>query len=159
MNFDAPVPGESLTETPGNAAWEHPPQFTKLQDAMNFVYTQMMRPRSTQQLIAMLDARVPAEAIAKTVLFTGFAQGQWTPDLMILMAKPVIQLIVAIGTRAGVKVKIGMPNRYKKPAYPELARVKAMTEPATEKNLAPVMKVLDEAAAGLMARPTATGVM
>ena len=24
--FDAPVPGQSLTDTPGNAPWEHPPQ-------------------------------------------------------------------------------------------------------------------------------------
>ena len=26
--FDAPVPGQSLTDKPGNAAWEHPPEFT-----------------------------------------------------------------------------------------------------------------------------------
>ena len=24
--FDAPIPGQSLTDTPGNAPWEHPPQ-------------------------------------------------------------------------------------------------------------------------------------
>ena len=23
--FDAPIPWQSLTDTPGNAAWEHPP--------------------------------------------------------------------------------------------------------------------------------------
>ena len=26
--FEAPIPGQSLTDTPGNAPWEHPPQFT-----------------------------------------------------------------------------------------------------------------------------------
>ena len=26
--FDAPVPGQSLTDTPGNFPWEHPPQYT-----------------------------------------------------------------------------------------------------------------------------------
>ena len=24
--FDAPIPGQSLTNEPGNAPWEHPPQ-------------------------------------------------------------------------------------------------------------------------------------
>ena len=36
-SFDAPVPGESLTNTPGNAAWEHPPTYAKAEDALEFV--------------------------------------------------------------------------------------------------------------------------
>ena len=28
--FDAPVPGQSLTDTPGNYPWEHPPLYTCL---------------------------------------------------------------------------------------------------------------------------------
>ena len=31
--FDAPVPGQSLTDKPGNSAWEHPPQFTSTDEA------------------------------------------------------------------------------------------------------------------------------
>ena len=36
--FDAPVPGQSLTDTPGNYPWEHPPQFTDLNEAAEFVW-------------------------------------------------------------------------------------------------------------------------
>ena len=38
--FDAPIPGESLTDTPGNAKWEHPPQFTKVEEASEYIIYQ-----------------------------------------------------------------------------------------------------------------------
>ena len=31
--FDTPIPGQSLTDVPGNGPWEHPPQFTNIDDA------------------------------------------------------------------------------------------------------------------------------
>ena len=31
--FDSPVPGQSLTDTPGNYPWEHPPQFVDPEEA------------------------------------------------------------------------------------------------------------------------------
>ena len=31
--FDAPIPGQSLTDEPGNYPWEHPPQYTNPEEA------------------------------------------------------------------------------------------------------------------------------
>ena len=36
--FDAAIPGQSLTDNPGNGAWEHPPQFSDIEDATDYVY-------------------------------------------------------------------------------------------------------------------------
>ena len=36
--FDAPVPGQGLTDTPGNYPWEHPPQFTDTGEAADYVW-------------------------------------------------------------------------------------------------------------------------
>ena len=36
--FDAPIPGQSLTDEPGNYPWEHPPQFASVEEATDFVY-------------------------------------------------------------------------------------------------------------------------
>ena len=36
--FDAPIPGQSLTDRPGNAAWEHPPQFTGPNEALEYIH-------------------------------------------------------------------------------------------------------------------------
>ena len=31
--FDTPIPGQSLTDTPGNYPWEHPPQYPTMEEA------------------------------------------------------------------------------------------------------------------------------
>ena len=39
--FDAPIPGQSLTDTPGNAKWEHPPQFVKVDEAAEYIWDRL----------------------------------------------------------------------------------------------------------------------
>ena len=39
--FDAPVPGQSLTDTPGNARWEHPPEYTDVEEASEYVWERL----------------------------------------------------------------------------------------------------------------------
>ncbi len=36
--FDAPIPGQSLTNTPGNYPCEHPPQYTNLGERTEYVW-------------------------------------------------------------------------------------------------------------------------
>lgn len=103
-NFDAPIPGQSLTDTPGNHPWEKPPRFAKIDEALDTLFDKLMEPEKTAEMLALLDAGVPAKSLTEATLFSGFANGQWTPDLAILMAKPVYAMIHAIGERAGVKV-------------------------------------------------------
>ena len=33
--FDAPIPGQSLTDEPGNAPWEKPAQYDTVEEATN----------------------------------------------------------------------------------------------------------------------------
>jgi hypothetical protein len=103
--FSAPVPGESLTSTPQNMVFEKPPQFTDLETATEFIWEQLNKRGSMLKLLAMLDKQVPVDGIVKTILFSGFASGKWTPDLAILMAKPIIAMVMAIGRGAGIKLR------------------------------------------------------
>ena len=36
--FDAPIPGQSLTDEPGNYPWEHAPQTASIEEATDYVY-------------------------------------------------------------------------------------------------------------------------
>ena len=101
--FDAPVPGQSMTDKPGSAAWEHPPQYTNTADAADFVWDQLTTPEFAEQVIAMLDAGVPVEAIGRVILFGRFTEGKWTPDVAFIIAEPVMKMIVAVGVQGGVK--------------------------------------------------------
>ena len=101
--FDAPVPGQSMTDKPGNAAWEHPPQYTNTAEAADFIWDQLSSPEFSEQVIAMLDAGIPIEAITRVILFGGFTTGKWTPDVAFIIAEPVMKMIVAVGMQGGVK--------------------------------------------------------
>ena len=98
--FDAAIPGQSLTNEPGNAAWEHPPQFTDVDSAMNFIMEQLSNQMMNQQILLMLKNNIPVEAIARLIVFGGFVEGKWTVDLGVLLSPLVLQVIASIGMRA-----------------------------------------------------------
>ena len=52
--FDAPIPGQGLTDEPGNYPWEHPPQFTDPDEAAEFVWDRLHRPEFMEQVIAIM---------------------------------------------------------------------------------------------------------
>ena len=105
--FDTPVPGQSLTDTPGNYPWEHPPQYTDTSEAADFVWDRLHRPEFAEQVIAMLDAGIPVEAIGRIIIFNGFMEGKWTPDVAMLIAEVVFKQIMAMGIRAEIpKMKL-----------------------------------------------------
>ena len=101
--FDAPVPGQGLTDKPGNFPWEHPTQYTDTMEASEYIWDRMTQPLFVKQIIAMLDAGIPVEAIARIVVFSGFTEGKWTPDVGFMLAETVVKMVATIGFTAGVK--------------------------------------------------------
>ena len=110
-DFDAPIPGQSLTDKPGNAAWEHPPQFTDTAEASEYIWDKLTHPDYVKQVIAMLDAGIPVEALCRIIIFAGFTEGKWTPDVGFMLAEVVIKMIATIAVKSGVKkFKISMQD-------------------------------------------------
>ena len=101
--FDAPVPGQGLTDKPGNYPWEHPPEYTDTMEASEWVWDKLTEPLFAQQVIGMLDAGVPVEAIARIVIFSGFTEGKWSPDVGFMLAETVVKMVATIGFTGGVK--------------------------------------------------------
>ncbi len=101
--FDAPIPGQSLTDTPGNFPWEHPPQFTDLDKAAEHVWETLHDEIKLEQVILILKSGVSVEALTRGLLFSGFTEGKWTVDLGILLAEIVFNQILAIGMKAKIK--------------------------------------------------------
>ena len=153
--FDAPVPGQSLTDTPGNYPWEHPPQFTDPEEVTEYLWVTMHQKQLTEQLIGMLDAGVPVEAIGRTILFAGFMEGKFSPDVAFLITEPVMKMIAAIGLQGGVeKIVFSLEDLTNKKQIREITKVKMAKEKVaeiTESTQADIKK------AGLMSRPEPEG--
>ena len=100
--FDTPIPGQSLTDEPANYPREHPPQYTHVDDVLDRMYDTLTKPTVARELIAMLDAGVPVEAIVRVITFGGFMEGKFNPDVGFTIIEPLMNLVSAIGIRAGV---------------------------------------------------------
>lgn len=123
--FDAPVPGQGLTDKPGNYAWEHPPQYTDTSEAADYVWEKLTQPQFAEQVIAMLDAGIPVEAIGRIVIFTGFSEGKWSPDVAFIIAEPVMKMIAAIGIHGGVKkIRMSMQDLTNKKSLQSAMQIK-----------------------------------
>ena len=148
--FDSPVPGQSLTDKPGNYPWEHPPQYNDVDQVTN--------ERFAKQIISMLHAGVPVEAIVRVITFSGFLNGKFNPDVGFIVIEPLMNLISAIGIRAGVpNIRLSledldeMDNNF----------ITSMSElKAAKENISQVAETIKEEAGeqsqGLMAPPAET---
>jgi len=158
--FDAPIPGQSLTDTPGNAPWEHPPQITDPEEILEGLYNKITNGEFTEQLIAMLDAGVPVEAVTRVIIFGGFMQGKYNPDIGFIIAEPIMKLIAAVGIRAGVKkLKLSLDDLSNNKFISDMAELKAAGEEVSQIS-EEIKEELPqpEAGPGLLARPQPQGV-
>jgi hypothetical protein len=99
--LSAPIPGQALTHAPKSMPWEHPPQFVQLDDAMHFLMNQILETHYLKQLLQLMNAGVSIEAMTRTIIFTGFAKGKWTPTLGMLLYKPLMLTLITIAHKAG----------------------------------------------------------
>ena len=152
--FDAPIPGQGLTDKPGNYAWEHPPQFTNTSEAADFVWDKLTRPEFAEQVIGMLDSGIPVEAIGRIIIFSGFIEGKWTPDVAFIIAEPVMKMIATMGLTAGVeKIRMSMTDITNNEQIQSIARTKVNAEETAQaaKGVKEDIKKIEKK--GLMAKP------
>jgi len=101
--FNAPIPGESLTTAPDMPkAWERPPQYTSQDAAMEAIYMEITQEDSLRKLINIINDGLPLDEIAQVILYKGYTEGKFSPDLMLLLIEPTIYLLIAIADYAKI---------------------------------------------------------
>lgn len=103
-----PIPGQSLTNSPDNPyPWEQPTEFTEIQPAIESMFINLTEDDAYGALVDIIDSGNTIAEAAQIILFAGFEEGLWNPDLMTLLIEPTMYLIMALVERAGrVEYKI-----------------------------------------------------
>jgi hypothetical protein len=57
-------------------------------------------------VVDALREGLPVGEMAEQILFEGFAQGQWNPDLMLLLVEPTMYILIALADMADVEPRI-----------------------------------------------------
>lgn len=103
----APIPGQSLTNDPNNPLpFEGPPVFTKKKEATEEIFTNLIREDVYPLVIDALADGVPVMDLTKVLLFEGFREGKWNPDLFLLLIEPTAYMIMALAERAEIDFRI-----------------------------------------------------
>jgi len=106
--FDAPIPGQSLTDEPGNYPWEHPPKTASVEEATDYVYESIMKPENMERMFTLLRMGIPIEALVKIITFSGFLEGRWTVDTAKLLEPIVAMMVAGEAAIAEIPAKVNM---------------------------------------------------
>ena len=102
--FNAPIPGEALTTAPDMPrAWERPPQYTSQDKAMEAIYMEITSEESLSKLINIINDGIPLDEIAQVILYKGYTEGKFSPDLMVVLIEPTLYLLISIADYADIK--------------------------------------------------------
>ena len=87
--FDGPIPGASLTTELGAELHEKPPVYTDPDEAYEFLMNKIQSPEAFKRIMIPAKLDIPVELTVRAVVFSGWALGQYTHDVMLLIFGPV----------------------------------------------------------------------
>jgi hypothetical protein len=106
-NFDAPIPGQGLTSEPGSRPWQSPPEFSTVDQGVEFYVSRIVEPKMAAQLLDIIEMGIPLTAIAETLTLGGVMQGMHTVDVGVLINPILVELMEGLAKNADVKYIVG----------------------------------------------------
>lgn len=160
--IDGPIPGQSLTFEVGNRPWQNPPQYTSVEQALEYYIPRLMEPEFVDELINVMDMGVPLTTIANAMQVGGVMQGLHTIDIGVLVIPVLIEMMAYIGDSADIKYNTGMEESNRRKDIPKSSAIaRAMSKAKkqletmdTEKETTPEVteQMPEDKETGLMSR-------
>ena len=161
-NFDAPIPGMSLTAELGGRPWQNPPMYPTVEAAIDYYVTRMSTDAFELQLLDILEMGIPVTSIVEVMQMNGVMEGLHSVDVGILISPVLIEFIMLVGDSAGIKYNTGMETEEEEGLRPSaitkaLGKFKKAMAEGEEEEPTPEPEPVEEETeepVGLMARRT-----
>ena len=103
-SFKRAIPGQSLTSDPDKPMpFEQPPQYTEVNEAIEHYFEMFTQENIYEGILNALIDDVSIMEIVKPLLFQGFQEGLFNPDMMLLLAEPLTYIIAALAEHKALK--------------------------------------------------------
>jgi len=97
------VPGEGMANDPDNPyPFESQTEFTVQREALEYLFVLITDEEKYIDILTVIEEGVPIMELAQVILFKGFTEGKWNPDLMLLLAEPLAFMLIALAERQGI---------------------------------------------------------
>ena len=116
MEFNGPIPGQSLTKTPRNAPYERPPEIAEPNDAIIWHMRRLVEPERLDNLLFTLEYGVPVKHVTQSLLTVAVAKGIHNIDVSLVIAPVIHKFIASTAEEAGVSFVHDFENKEMKEA-------------------------------------------
>ena len=103
LSFDAPIPGEALTAEVGSRPWQKPPQYSTVEDALEYYVPRLTDKDFESDLLDTMELGVPVTTMANSIQISGVMQGLHTVDVGLLLIPVLMEMIAFLGDRAKIQ--------------------------------------------------------
>lgn len=163
--IDAPIAGQSLTAELGNRPWQQPPQYTTVEQALEFYIPRLTNPEMLDDLFNVMETGIPLTTIANAIQSSGVMEGKHSLDIGILILPVLMETMAYLAEEAGVEYEVGTNKKIgsDKPSDAAVARALAMVRKKSgqvkeEPEEKQIEMELEKPSGGLMSRRNKDGV-
>ena len=148
--LDAPIPGQALTHELGARPWQSPPQYSTVDEAVDYYTSRLSTPEATEQIVEILKMGIPVTSLANTIQMGSIMDGKHSIDVGMLVLPLIVEVIMFIAEQEGIDYDDGLTDvKDNKTNEAILENIRTqMKEKAGE----PVVEKTPEEPTGLMAR-------
>ena len=111
QSFDAPIPGMSMTHELGARPWQSPPQYSTVDEVIEYYLERMSSEDFIDQVTDILEMGVPITDVANTLQLGNVMEGVHTIDVGVLVLPVLIEMIMLVGDSAGVEYDSGLSDK------------------------------------------------
>ena len=101
--LNGPIPGQSLTDTPGNYPWERPPETADPTEALSMHLKKMAGPKYMESALFLMELGIPAEVVTNTTLTMAIGNGIHSVDVGLIIAPAIHKEVVSIAEMSGIE--------------------------------------------------------
>ena len=164
--IDAPIAGQSLTAELGNRPWQQPPQYSTVEDALQYYIPRLTNPEMLDDLLNVMETGIPLTTLANAIQSSGVMEGKHSLDVGILILPVLMETMAYLAEESDIEYVAGTNKKIgsDKPSKAAIARAIAMVKKEKgesseepEEEMQTEME-LEEPSGGLMSRRNTDGV-
>ena len=109
--FNRPIPGQSLTATPGNAPYEKPPEITDVGEAIDMHLDRLKDQETMEEVLFFLEMGVDLQTLVEGILRSAVMIGKHSIDISILSGPVLHEFIRGAAVASGIDFDEGIEDK------------------------------------------------
>ena len=111
MQFNRPVPGQSLTSTPKGAPYERPPEINDPVKALDYHLDILDNPKAVEQAMFMLEMGIDLSTLVEGITRNAVMEGIHSIDISLIIAPVIHEYLKGYADSLGIKYDEGFEDK------------------------------------------------